>query len=214
MNYRPRPSAASPSAPQDTASVGYTERLARLAGSSWKQRLDVQRPYRWNVRRLNLGRVLDLGCGIGRNLAHLDGNGVGIDHNPTSVQIARERGLTAFTPEEFRHSPHAHPGAFDSLLLAHVVEHVPHETAVALLRDHLPYVRPGGKVVLICPQERGWASDPTHIRFVDLADLAELCREVGLPVERSFSFPFPRRAGRVFTYNEFVVLARVPDAAR
>ncbi|MCV2490779.1 methyltransferase domain-containing protein [Geodermatophilus sp. YIM 151500] len=214
MIHRARPAAPRSGAPLDTASVGYTDRLARLAGASWKQRLDVQRPYRWNIRRLNLGRALDLGCGLGRNLAHLDGNGVGIDHNPTSVRTARERGFTAFTPEEFRASPHARPGAHDSLLVAHVVEHVPHETAVALLRDHLPYVRPGGKVVLICPQERGWASDATHIRFVDFTGLAGLCREVGLPVERSFSFPFPRWAGRVFTYNEFVVVARVPRAPR
>ncbi|SFL87047.1 class I SAM-dependent methyltransferase [Geodermatophilus ruber] len=209
-----RATSPGPEAPTDTASAGYTERLARLAGASWKQRLDVQRPYRWNVRRLNLGRVLDLGCGLGRNLAHLDGNGVGIDHNPTSVATAREHGHVAFTPEEFRNSPHARPGAFDSLLMAHVVEHVPHETAVALLREHLPFVRPGGKVVLICPQERGWASDATHVRFVDFTGLAELCGEAGLPVERAYSFPFPRRAGQVFAYNEFVVVARLPDRPR
>jgi SAM-dependent methyltransferase len=194
-----------------TASASYTDRLDRLGGRTWKQRLDVQRPYRWNIRRLNLGRVLDVGCGIGRNLSHLDGNGVGIDHNPTSVAKVRERGLTAFTPEEFRKSSYNGLGAFDSLLLAHVVEHIPHETAVELLQDYLQYLRPSGRVVLICPQERGWASDPTHIRFVDFTGLEALCREVGLSVERSFSFPFPRWAGRLFPYNEFVVVARVPD---
>lgn len=214
MIYRARATVPGSSAPVDTASADYTERLTRLAGASWKQWLDVQLPYRWNVRRLNLGRVLDLGCGLGRNLAHLDGNGVGIDHNPTSVATARERGHTAFTPEEFRVSPHARPGAFDSLLMAHVVEHVPHESAVELLRDHLPYVRPRGKVVLICPQERGWASDATHVRFADFAALGELCREVGVSVERAYSFPLPRWAGRLFTYNEFVVIARVPEGGQ
>jgi SAM-dependent methyltransferase len=201
-----------PAAPTDTASADYTERLDRLTRRTWKQRLDVQRPYRWNARRLNLGRVLDVGCGIGRNLSHLDGNGVGIDHNPTSVAHARERGFTAYTPEEFRDSPYSRPHAFDSLLLSHVVEHISHETAVELLLDYLPCVRASGRVVFICPQERGWVTDPTHVRFVDFAELEKLSREAGLSVERSFSFPLPRAAGRVFPYNEFVVVARLPAA--
>lgn len=193
-----------------TAGADYARRLLAKESATWKQRLDVQRPYRWNVRRLNLGRVLDFGSGIGRMLAHLDGNGVGIDHNAESVAIARSRGLEAYTPEEFLRSPHARPGAFDTLLLSHVAEHVSRPYLLDRLREHLPYVRPGGRVLFICPQERGWRSDPTHVRFVDFADLAETCDLLGLRVQRSFSFPLPRAAGKLFTYNEFVVLARLP----
>ena len=51
----------------DTTAQAYTDRLAALEQARWKQLLDVQAPYRWNLRRL-LGehRVLDVGCGIGR----------------------------------------------------------------------------------------------------------------------------------------------------
>jgi SAM-dependent methyltransferase len=202
------PQSSVPQSGSATAGHEYAERLSRLAGARWKDRLDVQRPYRWNLRRLNLGRVLDVGCGIGRNLAHLDGNAVGIDHNAISVKTARDRGLVAYTPAEFRGSGFDIEGAFDSLLLAHVAEHVSHEVAVGLLRDHLPLLRSGGRVVLICPQERGWATDATHVRFVDFDDLARLIRDVGLRQERVYSFPFPRPAGRFFPYNEFVVVAR------
>jgi 2-polyprenyl-3-methyl-5-hydroxy-6-metoxy-1,4-benzoquinol methylase len=92
---------------------------------------------------------------------------VGVDHNASSVATAREQGWTAFTSAEFRSTPYAVPGAFDSLLAAHVVEHMERDEAAQLLRDHLTYVRPGGNVVLICPQERGYASDATHVRFTD-----------------------------------------------
>jgi SAM-dependent methyltransferase len=204
----PHPPTATPPAIGGTAGADYTERLRRLGGQAWKQRLDVQRPYRWNLRRLNLGRTLDLGCGVGRNLAHLEGNGVGVDHNASSVANARAHGWTAFTSSEFLTSPYAVPGAFDSLLAAHVVEHMDRDPAYELLRDHLKYVRPGGKVVLICPQERGYASDATHVRFTDFAALTELCQALGLSVDHRFSFPLPRLLGRVFTYNEFVVVAR------
>jgi 2-polyprenyl-3-methyl-5-hydroxy-6-metoxy-1,4-benzoquinol methylase len=186
----------------------YAERLKTLEQARWKRWLGVQAPYRWNVRRLELGRTLDVGCGLGRNLAHLGGAGVGVDHNAASIAVARERGLEAYTPEEFIAGPHAREGAFDSLLAAHVVEHMSEDDAVGLLRTYLPFVSKGGKVVLITPQERGYATDATHIRFCGFAEVAALCETLGLALERQYSFPFPRPAGRVFPYNEFVTLAR------
>jgi 2-polyprenyl-3-methyl-5-hydroxy-6-metoxy-1,4-benzoquinol methylase len=191
-----------------TDAPDYAERLKTLEQARWKRWLDVQAPYRWNVRRLDLGRTLDVGCGLGRNLAHLGGSGVGVDHNAASVAVARERGLEAYTSEEFLAGPHARADAFDSMLAAHVVEHMSEEDAVGLLRTYLPLVRKGGKVVLITPQEKGYTTDATHVRFCGFAEVAALCETLGLTVARQYSFPFPRPAGRVFPYNEFVTLAR------
>jgi 2-polyprenyl-3-methyl-5-hydroxy-6-metoxy-1,4-benzoquinol methylase len=193
-----------------TEGSDYAERLLRLEQTWWKRWLDVQRPYRWNLRRLVEGRVLDVGCGIGRNLVTLGDRAVGVDHNADSVALARRRGCTAYTPEEFRASEHAAPGGFDTMLLAHVVEHMTRAEAVALLRQYLPYVRSGGRVALVCPQEKGYASDATHVEFLDLDAMSELCGSVGASVERRASFPLPRVAGTLFTYNEFVVAARLP----
>jgi hypothetical protein len=74
-------------------------------------------------------------------------------------------------------------------------------------------VRPGGSVFLVCPQERGYASDPTHVTFTDGRALTELAREAGLDPGSWFSFPLPRWAGRIFVYNEFCLLAHVPDGS-
>lgn len=195
---------------EDTAGDDYAARLQRLETARWKQVLDVQAPYRWNLRRLNLGRVLEIGCGIGRNLGHLDGNGVGVDHNAASVAIARERGLAAFTVADFQASEHARVAAFDALLLAHVIEHVGEQQGVCIVREYLDYLRPGGQVVLICPQEKGYPTDPTHVRFCGFPELRRLADLLELRVCQQFSFPFPRLAGKVFAYNEFVVVARKP----
>lgn len=190
---------------EDTTGSNYTSRLRTLSGAGWKQRLDVQAPYRWNLHRLLGGRrVLDAGCGIGRNLVGLEAGSVGVDHNPHSVEHCRSLGLEAYTAQEF-HA--AELGKFDGLLLAHVVEHLPPGGEAEVLREYLPYVNPGSPVVLICPQERGFATDATHTTFFDFAGLRGLCAEVDLPVQRSYSFPLPRFAGKVFPYNEFVVLA-------
>ena len=194
-----------------TDTADYAERLRRKQSLWWKRLLHVQAPYHWNLRRQELGRTLDVGCGIGRNLGVLAPGSVGVDHNADSVALARSMGYDAYTVQEFMDGELAVPGAFDGMLLAHVVEHMEREQALKLLADYLPFVRPGGRVFLVCPQERGYASDSTHIWFAQDSDLDELVGTLGLELERSFSFPFPRKAGKLFIYNEFCVTARVPQ---
>jgi len=190
-----------------TRDAAYARRLSDLQSVRWKRALSVQRPYRWNLRRLHLGRTLDVGCGIGRNLENLDGNGVGVDHNVEAVANCRARGFVAYTADGFPDSADAKRGDFTSLLFAHVLEHMGRDDATTLVREYLPYLARPGKVVCITPQERGHASDPTHVDFMDTDAIAGIVDDCGLAVERSYSFPFPRRFGRLFTYNEFVVVA-------
>lgn len=190
-----------------TDETAYAERLVRAQQAPWKRLLDVQRPYRAHLRSLKLGRTLDLGCGIGRNLAALGAEGIGVDHNSEAVEIARRAGFRAFTPDELRSSPEGAPGGFDSLLVAHVVEHMSRDAAVALLREYLGLIRPMGRVVVITPQEYGFRSDPTHVEFMDFARVASMFGALGLELVKQYSFPFPRPFGRVFKYNEFVTIA-------
>ena len=187
-----------------TDEPAYTDRLTQLSGARWKRLLDVQRPYRWNLRRYDLGRTLDLGCGIGRNLAALPLGSVGVDHNATSVEAARARGFEAYTPEEFASREWA---SFDGMLVAHVIEHLSPDEGLDLVRQYVPYLKPYAKVLFICPQERGYAYDPTHVRWTTQEDLISLASDAGLAPDRARSFPFPRWMGRRFTFNEFNVLA-------
>jgi SAM-dependent methyltransferase len=195
------------SSPTDTREEAYTARL--LGGRSvwWRRLLDVQAPYRWNLRRLRPGYALDIGCGVGRNLLHLEGHGVGIDHNSASVEVARKRGLHAFTPDEFEASSFNSPERFDSLLLAHVAEHMTKPEAVSLLRRYQPLLKAEGRVILIAPQESGFRSDPTHVEFMDFGALREVARDAGLKTIEEYSFPFPRVCGRFFRHNEFVSIS-------
>ena len=194
----------------DTRDVAYTKRLQSKQGALWKRVLRVQAPYQWNIRRQNLGRTIEIGCGIGRNLATLPAGSIGIDHNKESVLDARAHGYAALTTEEWSASDLRVPGSFDSLLVAHVIEHMTAAEARTLMREYVEYLRPGGRVFFVCPQERGYASDATHVEFVDGEGLCRLAVDVGLQPQRSFSFPFPRFAGRAFIYNEFCVLATKP----
>jgi len=170
--------------------------------------LDVQAPYRRHLHGLGLGFVLDVGCGIGRSLAHCGGNGVGIDHNPTSLALARAQGFEAYDEDEFRQTRYAAEATFDSLLFSHVLEHMEFDAAAALVAKYAPLLRTNGRIVCLCPQEAGFRSDASHVDFCDFDTLRRIAEGAGLTVERTYSFPFPRAVGRFFRHNEFVLIAR------
>lgn len=114
-------------------------------------------PYQWNLRRQHLGRTLDIGCGIVWNLETLGAGSVGVDHNASSVKVARQLGHDAYTVDEFQERADT-LGPFHGLLIAHVIEHMDADHGRSLLEDYLPYLAPGGLVFFVCPQERGYAT--------------------------------------------------------
>jgi 2-polyprenyl-3-methyl-5-hydroxy-6-metoxy-1,4-benzoquinol methylase len=191
---------------KDTKSAEYTSRLIRKQRVWWKHLIDVQAPYRWNLRRLKPGFMLDIGCGIGRNLLHVNGYGVGIDHNEQSIEIAKAYGLQAFTPGEFQKAEFKDK-LYDTFLLAHVAEHMTQAQVVELLKEYIHLLKYSGRLIMICPQEAGYKSDASHVEFMDFQKLRNISRQIELSPLHEYSFPFPRFMGGLFTYNEFISIS-------
>ena len=191
-----------------TIDKAYSDYLDKPEKIWWKRLLDVQMPYRWHIKSLQPGFVLDVGCGIGRNLLHLKGHGVGIDHNEISVEIAVTKGLQCFTNLDFKKSKFYNKDLFDSILISHVAEHMEEKDVVSLLSEYMPLLKSGGRVIFITPQEKGFSSDPTHVQFMDFAVLNRIIQQLKLEKEKQYSFPFPLFLGKIFTYNEFILIAR------
>ena len=81
-----------------TSSDQYSDRLTAISQHRWKKFVGPLNPYKFHIRRISNPIVLDVGCGIGRNLDYLGGSAaVGVDHNSRSIEVARERGFIVYT---------------------------------------------------------------------------------------------------------------------
>ena len=100
---------------------------------------------------------------------------------------------------------------FDTLLVSHVLEHMTKPEAANLISFYLPYLKQQGRIIVITPQEKGFSSDPTHVEFMNFDILSEVLEQSDLTIVEKYSFPLPRFFGKLFTHNEFVVVAtRLP----
>lgn len=95
-------------------------------------------------------RVLEVGCGYGRNLGPLGARGydvVGVDVNPGIVASNVREGRRCLTPEQFD----ATGDSFDVLLLAHVIEHFAPAELLRFMDHYLERLKPGGHLIIATP---------------------------------------------------------------
>ncbi len=135
------------------------------------------------------GRILDLGCGTGGVLAHLDdyGEAYGIDPSPEAARFSHERGL-AIALASGLNLPFADQ-TFDAVLALDVIEHV--DDDVGLLREVQRVLRPGGILVVTVPALPWlWSSHDDvnhHRRRYMRGSLVRSIRAAGLePVKISY----------------------------
>jgi len=185
----------------------YALRLQLISKKRYKRLLGPINPYRRNLRNLVRGNCLEVGCGIGRNLSYLDNSdNVGIDLNPYALDVAKSLGHTVMLNSEFR-SHNQYLSVFDNLLFSHVLEHMDQAAATDLIKDYLPYLNKDGKLIIICPQKRGFDSDESHVEFMDFEKLNTIINNCRMKIVASSSHPLPLVFSKVFIYNEFVVTA-------
>lgn len=191
-----------------TDDAAYSLLLQDRSAAWWKRILPVQYPYsRFARQTFPKGKVLDVGCGYGRILRALPPGSVGVDHNPDLIAVGLAAGFDVCLPDQFVERFGGGVPLFDGLVCAHVLEHMERPAALKMLRQYIAAVRPGRVCMLVTPQARGFAADPTHVLDYTLSELAELAEELDLVVRQRLSYPFPQVFGKFFTYNENIVLA-------
>ncbi len=155
-----------------------------------EERLEVYVP---RVRRAFAGILdplwLDLGCGRGewlRVLARTGVRGLGVDGNEGMAEAARNSGLDVQVGDLMECLRARDAGSVDGLSAFHVIEHLPPELVIELLREGLRVVRPGGLLILETPNAENlqvgahtFYLDPTHRSPVPQAFLAFMASQIG-----------------------------------
>lgn len=193
-----------------TNESAYTKQFLTNKNKWFRAILPLRVPIQYNIRRLCKGKVLDVGCGPGRHVTSLSGRAVGVDHNNDFVEIVRNNGFEAYTPEELEaFQPES---TFDTLLFSHVIEHSNYNDARLLVLRYVKYLKSNGKIIIIVPQIAGYRSDKTHMTYFDENLLRKLAKSLNIKIRRIFSYPFPGMAGHILgciVYNELILIGKM-----
>jgi len=96
-------------------------------------------------------RILDIGCGYGRNMDRLSEGGfqnvTGIDINPEIVEANKARGLKCIGVGDLNDGI----GKFDLMLMSHVVEHFSPFDLKNFIDGYLEFLVPNGFLVIATP---------------------------------------------------------------
>ena len=100
-------------------------------------------------------RVLDAGCGSGRNMVELAGRGAvtGVELASRSLEVARARGLGPVVPGSLDDRLPFDDASFDLAVALDVLEHVADDAAA--LAELARVLAPGGRLLVTVPQY-GW----------------------------------------------------------
>ncbi|MFQ5527161.1 MAG: class I SAM-dependent methyltransferase [Thermoanaerobaculia bacterium] len=183
----------------------YFEYLSRRNPLSYVYRKWILYP---RYRSLLPGGGIDVGCGLGDFLS-FTGNFVGVDVNDKVVDYCREQGLDVSLGSVY--DLPFEDGFVENAILDNVFEHL--DRPPDCLRELSRVLKPGGRILLVVPNRRGWKLDATHITFWDETNLPQLVTQEGFDVLKARHFPLPSKAvGNISAYNVFYLLARKKSA--
>jgi SAM-dependent methyltransferase len=126
-------------------------------------------------------RLLDIGCGNAWLGDHFE-DYTGIDVSQEAVNAARSKGREVIQADVDQPLPFA-DASFDGVVLKDVLEHV--ADPVALVREVLRVVRPGGRAFASSPDAQRWVwDDYTHRRPFTRKAFRLLFADQGFEVQR------------------------------
>jgi SAM-dependent methyltransferase len=137
------------------------------------------------VRQFSPGtRILDVGCGAGRDMLWLENRGfscVGLEYSPALAELARRHTGLSVIVDDFE-SFDFHEMYMDALLLVGALVHVPYERFQLILSRILRALKPQGHVLLTVKQGLGVQTIPDGRVFYlwPKADLMPIFEDCGL----------------------------------
>jgi len=175
---------------------------------AWSTEEEVRSTQRLHLRYFQglSGPVLDLGCGRGTMLELLQSLGVtayGVDLSSEVVKQCANRGLQVQHGDALEHLRSLAAGTLEGIYCSHVIEHLPPQQGIELIREIGRVLKPSGVVVLATPNakdlrinERFWL-DPTHVRPYPEKLIRRLLEQTGFKIQHVTCDPEPSSSWRV-----------------
>ncbi len=143
----------------------------------------------------NPGKILDLGCGPGRDLVAFQRQGhtvIGLDATPAFVEMAQSTGCEVWQQSFL--NLELPPESFDGIFANAALIHVPRAEMVRVLGDLWRSLVPGGAIVMsICRGDgEGFISRPTGYRYVagwEYPNIAPCVEQAGFEILQHYYRP-------------------------
>jgi SAM-dependent methyltransferase len=95
-------------------------------------------------------RILDVGCGFGRNLRTIRKAGLnctGVEINPDTADAIRSEGFVCLHPDDFD----LNREPWDAIIMSHIIEHFDYKSLVDMMEGYLDILKPGGFLIIATP---------------------------------------------------------------
>ena len=183
--------------PHETITIAeYQATAAAFRAGTWDHDVSQNRAALIAALPRQPGKILDVGCGPGRDLLAFQQQGhtvVGLDATPAFVQMARQTVGCEVWQQSFL-SLDLPPATFDGIFANAALIHVPQAEMVRVLQDLSQTLVPLGAIVLsMCRgASEGYVARPTGQRYVagwEYATLAPCLEQAGFTILHHYYRP-------------------------
>jgi len=174
----------------------YQATAAAFKSGTWNHDVSQNRDALVAAMPRNPGRILDLGCGPGRDLLYFKEQGhtvVGLDATPAFVEMAQQVSGCSVLQQSFL-SLKLPEQSFDGIFANASLIHVPHTEMVRVLKDLRAALVPQGAIVMSMGrgEGEGFVTRPTGRRYIagwEYKTLAPCVEQAGLKILHHYYRP-------------------------